>query len=132
MNINGQITILFNESGLDLEITDKDANTTFAVIKLDREQTCKALSRIGYTSCDIRVCNLDRVGMIHENKKLDFRVGHIETWKVGTKLLYQKANESCPEGWTVDNYFGSQDSTFHKGDELWGRCTIRRWTKKDE
>lgn len=37
----------------------------------------------------------------------------------------------CPDGWTPDLYFGSQNSFFRENGKEYARVTIRRWIEKD-
>ena len=51
----------------------------------------------------------------------------INTWTNKMIIEIQEIKKECPDGWTPDLHFSSQDSFFHKDYELWARTKIRRW-----
>jgi len=123
MKINGTISILINSDYTTIEIEDKDANTTFVKVRLTPEQLSMALSRLSYTPCEMEVHKLERVGKRHEHKSHEFEIPN----DVKNNELHNLALLSCENGWTPDNYFGSQNSFFTKDGKKYARCTIRRW-----
>ena len=129
MDVDGKITILFSDEGMSIEIEDDLACTTFARVDLNREETCRALSRQGCTPCKLKVYGLDKVGSVHENKTWEFPLNRNSRDWFGTNLLEEIAVRECPEGWEPDLYFSSQNSVFRKDEEYWGRTTVRRWKK---
>lgn len=73
MNINGKITLLASEQGLDIEVHDSDSGTTFVRGHLSIEQLGQALGRLAHTpmeSCE--VYGLDRVGKVLEMDSIEF------------------------------------------------------------
>lgn len=132
MKINAEITILFSDDGLSIEITDSDAFVSFCELNLNQEQTCKALSRLGNCSvvkCDVR--GLDRIGKILETDKLDFSLGDCSCTKLRETAI-RLVHENCPEGWTPDCWFDSQDSIYIENGMYRARTTIRRWVEKEQ
>ena len=129
MEIDARITILFSDEGLRIEIHDDKAVVTFAVIHLDRKQTCQALSRLSHTHCaKAEVFDLDHVGKTREHKTFEFKMPGSE-WKDRTETAKKIAVEQCPKGWTPQLYFGSQTSFFYKDDEAWARTNLMRWVE---
>ena len=132
MDINARVTILVDRDGAAIEIEDDDAAITFVKLEMSTDQFCSAIGRL--SSCETLSCKvngLDRVGKNHECKKFEFLIGDKNTaFDKRKEIAYDIAVKSCPEGWEPDKYFGSQDSFFTKGEELWGRVTIRRWVEK--
>jgi hypothetical protein len=121
------ITILLSKEGMKIELHDQDASITFAEIFLDTVQTCQALSRLGYTGCEIELRGLDRVGKKMEHKKIEFEIPEGYYKRSHKKDLETLAEKACPEGWISSNYFNSQDSFFIKDGKRYARTTIRRW-----
>jgi len=124
---NAKISILVNDDRTTIDVKDSDAAITFLKIELTPEQLSQCLSRLVNVKCESAiVCDLDKVGKKHTNKKLEFKMPSESMYKdvdTATKL----AKENCPDGWEPDLYFGSQESFFYKDGELWAECTIRKW-----
>lgn len=126
----GRITILLNRDGMEINLIDNDSGTQFAVINLNQEQTCAALSRQGYVECDIELGGLEKLGKKLENKQFEFEIPDTLTMMGDDKL-----NEIClselfnnnMEDWTPDKYYRSQNSFFNKDGKKYARVTIRRW-----
>lgn len=128
MEIKGQITLLFSDEGMTLELHDSNANTTFVRIKLNQEQTCQVLSRLSHTECEkMEVRGVDKLGKTHECKKFEFELPEGTNWTNQRERVLNIVHSMCPEGWEPDIYFGSKDSFFEKDGKKWARCTIRRW-----
>lgn len=131
MKIKGQISMFFDENGLRMELRDKNAITTFAEIVLNKEETCSALARHGYTPCEIEVRNLERIGRKHEHKTFEFEIPTLKIpYNLRENTIIALAKKHCPNGWIPDLYFSSQDSFFNKDGKSWARTTIRRWIWK--
>lgn len=124
---NGRITMLLNDDGLSIELIDDNASITFARVKLNRGQTCQALSRLAYTHCTkMEVRGLDRVGKKMEHKTLEFVMPDC-SWADKRQIAELEAKKQCPKGWVCSDYFGSQNSFFRKDSVEYARTTIRRW-----
>lgn len=125
---NGQITILFNENGLNIEVYDQLSRECIVEINLDKDQTCEALSRVAYTPCMLRTGHLDRVGKKMLMDKLIFEIPY-KGYDVNKKveIAIREANIFCPEGWEPDKYYVSKDSFFTEDGKQYARTTIRRW-----
>jgi hypothetical protein len=125
------ITMLFDHNGLTIEVEDNLSHCQFVTIRLDAEQTCKALSRLGLTPCIIEVGGLTKVGKKMEWETFEFEIpSDLEIYSdEGRKILNDLADKACPEGWEISNYFGSRDSFFIKDDKSFARTTIRRWVE---
>lgn len=127
------ITILFNEDGLKIELHDEEAGVLFAHVALNAAQTCQAMSRLSQTRCNVEVRNLEKVGKREEYKPFIFPIpDDVGYGKERDRAATQAALELCPEGWTPDTYFGSQDSFLIQDGKPMARCMIRRWVDVDE
>ena len=105
-NLDGRITILFSDHGLEIEIEDNKSGLTFVRAKLNGEQTLQALSRLAYTHCNLEVRGLDKVGLTHECKQFEFQLPQGgEDWDKREKLAIISAQKRCPKGWEPDFYF---------------------------
>jgi hypothetical protein len=126
--IEGKVTILCSEDKVTIEFHDEDSNTTFAKATMNPEAFTAAIGRLYYVDADIEVRGLDRVGKVHETAQHEFEIG--EGVGKDPVVLYGIAKATAPEGWTPDNYFGSQGSFFTRDGKRYARCTIRRWVEK--
>ena len=130
MKLDCSITILFNNSGLEIEARDESSNITFLRIKMNPEQVCKAFSRLACTPCQsMKVFDLDKVGKEMEHKTFEFPMpGNPPFYKQNQKIIaIETMNKICPPGCVPDNHFNSQNSFFFKDETLWARTIIRRW-----
>jgi len=128
--IDSNIDILYSNGVINIRLYDDNAGVKFIDLELSPEDFCDAtMGRLSRLRCKAEVSNLDKVGKT-------LKIDHI-TYKIDNNTIYNndkreelartKAIENCPEGWTPDLYFGSQNSFTHKGDELWAKCIIRKW-----
>lgn len=123
-----RVSIHFNEDGCVIELIDNDSRTTFARVRLNPVQSVQALGRLSHTTCQIEVNGLDKVGKKQIHKPFEFKLpDNFDKYKRDIDFVGELANASCPEGWFVDNYFGSKGSFFEKDGEQWARTTIRSW-----
>jgi len=125
--IKGKITLLFSEKGMSIRLDDSDAVIAFCDIELDAEQTCAAMSRQAHVPCVINVGGLENVGKVREHKSFSFPIG-VDGYDRKKDVAIAACAVHCPEGWTPDNYFGSQGSfyTAEDGTQM-ARCMIMRW-----
>jgi hypothetical protein len=130
MKIKAGLTFLINQDqDSTLEITDMDAGITFIQIKLSPEQVVQALSRLSYTRVEAEVMNLEAVGKIMETKNFEFPLPEKIYGQAGKQLAVTEVKRVCPEGWTPDLHFNSQNTFFEKDGKSWARTIIRRWVK---
>ena len=128
MKIEGKISIFIGRDSTTIEIYDTNANIKFCQIELTPEQLSSALSRLSYTECkSVHVMSLDKVGKKHEHKTMEFELPRDVSFKSRHSVANIVSLNVCPEGWTPDNYFGSQDSFFQKDGKQYARCIIRRY-----
>ena len=136
MNIEGSITILCGSEGVDIELHDEKARSDFVSVHLTPRQWTQALGRLGHTNvAKMEVVNLDKVGLVHQNRIFEFPIKHIgnySLYKNKPKVVGREADKVCPKGWVPDTFFASQDSFFFKNDEEWARTIIRRWVTEEE
>lgn len=128
---NCKVTILFSEDGLTIELDDSDAVVRLARIILNQKQTCQALSRLGYTPCEVEVWSLDKVGKKRLTEPFTFPMPDC-SYKESKDVASREAVRLCPEGWEPSTYFGSQDSFFKRDNETWARTVIHKWVDKED
>lgn len=128
--IKAQITITatYNDA-INIKIYDKNAGLTFIDMIMTREQFINAtMNRLEMTDIEYtKVRDLDHVG-----KQLTIETLIVEIPKYGDKESAMKiAQKECPEGFTPDLYFGSQESFFSRGvvkdAKHYARTQMRKW-----
>ena len=128
MEIDGNITMLFNDDGLKIEVQDRSSSLTFLRIKMNPVQVSQAFSRLAHTDCEnIEVHGIDKIGKKMEWTKFEFKFPDNIPHKERVRHAQAIAISQCPEGWEPDLYFESKDSFFVKDNIQYARCTIRRW-----
>lgn len=129
-----RISILMDESGARIEITDSPSGITFLCARVTPENFTAAMGRLLNVDCTADVYSLDRIGFQHEHKPFVFKLpneGPV-AWDQRAAVAHAAAKEACPAGWEPTSYFGSQDSFFTKDGEDWARCKIERWAPVEE
>jgi hypothetical protein len=128
MEINSAITLLFEEDGLTIKLRDQASGITFYHGHLNSKQTLQALSRLGNTHVsNAHVYGLENIGKTLELGTLKIELPLGIEYKDRAVVAFKLAAEQCPEGWTPDNYFGSQKSFFREDDKLFAQTNIRRY-----
>jgi len=132
MRINAEVSILFDDDGLKIEVNDADAGISFLELHLNQEQTCKALSRLDNTGCETaEVWGLEHVGKTQEHEMFEFQLpAGTDLYNRDKRAAITEIDRVCPLGWKADHHFSSQGSFFTKDDQPWARTTIRRWVEK--
>jgi hypothetical protein len=132
MRINAEVTILFDHDGLKIEVNDVDAGISFLELRLNQEQTCRALSRSSNTTCELaEVWGLEHVGKTREHEMFEFQLpAGTDLYNRDKRAAITEIDRVCPLGWKADHHFSSQGSFFTKDDQPWARTTIRRWVEK--
>lgn len=126
METNASITFLIREEGATLEIVDETSRVRVVKLKLTCEDVCRMFSRHAFLPCFVEYGNLSRVGkkLVLDNIKFEMPVCD---YNKRNEIAYSKAVELCPEGWQVDNYFGSKNNWFNKDNKNYCNATIRKW-----
>lgn len=130
MKIKGEITLLFNEEGLHIELRDEKASIKFADIKLNQEQTCQALSRLAMTDCEIEVQMLENVGKEMEDQLITFPLPKEVDYSNRKEIARKEADRICQEGfkgWISDGNFSSRGSFLIKDGKEYAQTRIKRW-----
>jgi hypothetical protein len=131
MKINGKLTLLFNSDGLYLEIDDDDSGIRIITARLNKNQTCDVLARVGYTKMESVefTDNSSNIG-----KKLELNtivvplgVGRYTINKEETKVIAEKYIKENYGEWVLWDTFSSQGSYFSKDGIDYARASIRRW-----
>ena len=120
---------------VSLTVRDDNSRTIFLRLEIDMQSFADTLTGLACVHCTGDVRGLDRIGKTEEIKQ--FKVDLPKSAKFRDKVAAKKAVlEACPEGWTPDLHFSSQDSFFIKGNSIYSteddetvcvRTVIRRW-----
>lgn len=137
--LEGGLSITYHRDHKDmsvitLRIEDADANAIIAEIKLSAEEFCKcALGNLHSLKCNVDVFDLDNIGKQHINETMEFPIPKEATayGERNGQMLKDLADEACPDGWTPDYYFNSQNSFTRRDGQDYARCTIRTWVDKE-
>lgn len=135
MKIDGKVTIHRIHGGrecIEIEFTDAQSGVKFANAELSLEKFADALTGRGMVECTIDVRGLEKVGKVMHVKSIKFPLLDLAPDTDKKAAACEEAARICPEGWTPDNYFGSQDSFWQDDGILWAKCTIRCWLLPDE
>lgn len=129
IKFDGKIDLLVGEDGLHIAIYDDTSGITVFEGKVDPIVFCKALGRLSHAPMKEAILfNHNNIG-----KKLmvDDLIFEMPTDDYDTRktVAFKTAKEMCPEGWEVKNYFGSQNSFFHKDGKLHARATIIKYVE---
>jgi hypothetical protein len=111
---------------LKIELHDDLSSIRFAEITLNQEQTCQALSRLAYTTCDCEVFNLENVGKKQVIKVIEFEMPKCD-YKSRDKIAYKLAQQVAGEGWIASEYFGAQGSYFNRNGKEYATTRAYRW-----
>lgn len=124
---NPTMEMLIGAEGTEIRITDEKSGVSFVQVKLNPEQPSRLFARQACVKCEVEVRNLELVGKQLENDMLEFEIPSGTTRYNGLEQIVKLSKDACPEGWTPDEYFGSQNSFFTKGGKSFARCAISRW-----
>ena len=130
MTIEGQITIMCAADEVTIDIHDQQASVDFVTVRMSPENFVAALGRLAYVPCELNVGALNRVGLVHECRDWEFPMPPDVSWKKKKETAMALAKKLCPEGWTPDTHFGSQDSFYRVGEQQMARTMIRRWVPR--
>jgi hypothetical protein len=137
MKIKAQITITATyDDAINIVVGDRASSIRFLDMTMTREQFINAtMNRLGNTNVErAELRDLDLVGKKMEIEHFEFPLPLHEERSYGNEeLAIETVKKLCPEGWTPDLYFSSQDSFFYKFDgSCWARAIIRRWVNAEE
>lgn len=113
---------------INITVRDRSSRTNFLTVEVSLANFTQAITGLAETDCQIEVRNLDRVGLKKESKALEFSTPEGSGYR-NKEMAFKEALRLCPEGWSVNNYFNSQDSFFTKDGREWARTSIVRWIK---
>lgn len=125
--LKGNITIYIDGDGARIEIGDTNASSVIMKIEMSAKDFLAALGRQAYLPIDMKVYNLDRIGKVHEHRNFEFEMPEKSDFMRDKETAERIASEKCPEGWTPDLHFSSQNSFFKKDGKNYARCIIRRY-----
>jgi hypothetical protein len=130
---DARITILASDEGATITVHDMTACIEFLEIKLNAEQFCAALGRLGYVHCEAEVRGLEHVGMKQQRRRLEFEIDKNVQFDRREKpeRLFSAARAATPDGWEFDRAFNSQGSFFNRDNKNFACTTIRRWVPLD-
>jgi hypothetical protein len=131
MKIDGKITLLFDpDRGLNIEIEDANARTTFVKLNVKNSDVTKLMSRQAMIPCSLEIRDLKCVGKIHKCKKFDFEIPEKLSIRENREKLIKYSEKFIPKGWIPDGYYNSQDSFYTENGKHFARVVIRKWSKK--
>lgn len=129
--MDGNITISrvycnMEDDYIEIRIRDDLSCEEFVTAKLSLATFATAITGLARAECKIELHGLDRVGKKHEWRSLEFPMPKCD-YKDRKSVAIVASQDYIPEGWTSDNYYGSQESFFRKDGVDMARVTIRRW-----
>lgn len=127
--LDGEITILCDNEGAQIEIRDELSGTKIVTAYVNADKFVAALGRLSSCSCDIDVTSVpERIGKKHRVERIVVKFPREKMYSNNQREIAEKiAIESCPEGWKPDLYFNSQDSFPIIDGVQHVKFTIRRW-----
>lgn len=115
---------------IEVRLCDDDAAIEVATAKLSLAHFAAAVTGLGHVDCEIETRGMEHVGKKLETDTLELPM--LPDSNRGDKeAAIAAAKRWCPQGWTPDLCFGSQNSFFQRDGKLWARTTIRRWVDKE-
>ena len=111
---------------ISIQVKDVGARITFLEVEIDYDKFTQAITGLSSMECDLTTRGLDCVGKTMETKPFSFPFPHKNYGNMKEKAV-KMAKELCPEGWTVDTYFGSKDSFQGCGKDCVAHTKITRW-----
>ncbi len=130
MKLKANLTFLINSDKTRIEIEDDEAHAILCIIELTPAQLSTLLSRTTRMDCEMEVFDLNKIGKKHGNKTFVFELPDAN-YMNRKEVAIETIKTVCPDGWTPDIYFGSQNSFFRQDGKEFARVTIRRWVDKD-
>lgn len=115
------------EEIISIRIEDELSATAFLDIEMSYRDFVIALTS-GNGEMEFTARGIENVGKRHECEKFTFPFEAHEPYSTRDERAYAEGLKHCPEGWTMDNYFGSR-SSFGQG---FAQATIRRWVEVEE
>lgn len=109
---------------IEIKIQDKNSVAQFLTLRLTYENFAEMMTGLSYVPCVGEVRGLANVGKIRETQPLRIEMPDSNRNK---ELASELALQQCPEGWTPDFYFGSQNSFFSNEGKYYASCRIVRW-----
>lgn len=132
LTIKTRFSILATDGIVEIEFQDDLAVNSRIVAKIPYDDFLTALgSRLVGQECDVELINPDKFGKKREHSTLEFKIADKYSYGDSEKLAKEKGAAACPDGWEMSMYFGSQNSFFSKGEELWAKTTIFRWVDNE-
>jgi len=136
MKIPGQITISTrrspDEGKVHIELRDPNAIVRFLALSMDMANFTRALGGLSCCDCEIEVHDLEKVGKIRESKPLEFELATHDFGDKRMAMASAAAADRCPDGWTPNVSFNSQDSFYTRDGKSWARTTMHRWVERTE
>ena len=123
--VEASISILERDGNITISIHDYNARVLIAEVSLSAKDFCKAaMGGLMGVKCEAEYGDIENIGRKALNKKLTFETPNLDCGN-RKEAAYKIALERCPKGWTVDNYFSSQDSFSVKDGKHYATCVIR-------
>lgn len=133
MQIKGHVTISRpNGNGpevMTIEVADSEARIPFVKVSMPLSDFTRCLTGLAHSPCELTVRGLQNVGKIREQKTIEFPIGKDRHFRDKERAA-EVGKSYTPEGWTMSNYFASQNSFFTVDGECWARTQIQRWVER--
>ncbi len=122
------LDFMINAKETTIRLYDHVSNQTVVEITLTPEGLSQAMSRLSMTKCKaiVNEYSFSKLNKKMENKYLEFEINK-DLRRGDEQELHALAQSNCPDGWTPDKYYGSQNSFFTKEGKTYARAVIRRW-----
>jgi len=129
-NISISKPICYGVSRMNIEIQDENSDIKFLELSLSLEDFTRAITGQACIPIEFEIRGLDNVGKIKEQKELVFEMpkSNYGEQRIIDALKY--ASLAAEPGWSVNNYFSSQNSFFQKDDKYYARTTQYRYMEK--
>lgn len=134
----------YDDPFIRIAVRDASSRVEFLELEVPLASFAEALTGLSEIKCDMKVRDLDRVGLIKETKALTFELSaeYLKKYGVGScdkkalgYLLEQDPDDifQQEDGWVLSTYLGSQNSVEHlPGDAIRINTGAHRFVKPNK
>ena len=121
---------LTGEDMVSIKVSDSDAKVQFLFLELTAKQFVKALIESYEIKCNMTTSSMDKVGMVKETRKLDFKLPDHDP-ENRAEIAMREAIKQATPGWMPVLSFDSEDSfTYDSQYHTTAHTTQYRWMRK--
>ena len=124
------ITLLVNRDHVRLILIDNLSGLTFFKADVPGPDFLDMMARLSNVPVTADVMNIHNIGKKLVTDKLTFPMPP-HSYDDRKTVAFTEALKHCPNGWEVDNYFGSQNSFYMEDIIEYCRATIRKYVDID-